>query len=352
MIFKNPKTNSTRLKLKGVGIGILLFYPFFSLAGSNMIPSPMNFEISVDQLDLALKQINQRLIQETLFVIPNNDGEARRAVAILTALKVPHLLESKQAWGATLDKEKLENFLTIEIRRIVIFEIPGPEIEMQLARKGYEIKIIDHHAYKGLDRRTEKSSLEQLMSFINWPANQTDMAIAINDRGYIPGLKSSGFSPEEIASVREYDLIAQGQNLNDIRQQVKLAQLLIPVLPKREGITILDNVEANEGILKQELAIREDNGLADTFEVRGTKVGFTGNPAAVKALLAFDFTTLGYDPGSYTQYGGGDPYASMFFGFKPSKAPRGFRQLVPSEVADKLLGLIIKTKKAQASSTP
>jgi hypothetical protein len=216
-----------------------------------------------------------------------------------------------------------------------------------LAQKGYDIKIIDHHAYKGLDRRTEKSSIEQLMSLINWPANETDMAIAVNDRGYIPGLKGSGFSSAEIESIREYDLVAQGQILNEVRQQVKLAQLLIPVLPKREGVTILDNVEANEGILKQELAIREEDGLANTFEVRSTKLGFTGCPSAVKALLAFDFTTLGYESGSFAQYGGGDPSASMFFGFKPNKSPAGFRQLVPKNVADKILELIISTKKDQ-----
>jgi hypothetical protein len=125
--------------LKRFGYGMFLIYASPSIEGSNLkcvdsinkqVPetsplqkSRLNFEISQEQLDVALKQINQSLIQETLFVIPNNDGEAKRTVEILKALKVPHLLESKQSWGATLDKEKIAHYLTIEIRRIVIFEI-------------------------------------------------------------------------------------------------------------------------------------------------------------------------------------------------------------------------------------
>ncbi len=313
---------------------------------------PLQFEISQNHIKKALKQIDHRLIQETLFIIPNNDGEARRAVQILLDLHVPHLLVSQQGWGARLENEKLEAYLKPAVKKIVIFEIPGPTVETQLRERGYEVIILDHHEYVdlGLDYTKPESSLEGLMNLISWPASRTDRAIAINDAGYIPGLRDNGFTPEEIRAVREFDLVAQGRSLRAVRDQVKAAQKLIPKLPKREGITMAIDVPVDETILKQEIALLSTDGRADTFEVRRDKVGFTGNPAAVRALLAYDYTRFGYAPGGFRPYGGGSESGSMFFGFKPTSLPAGSKERLPQTVIDGIFQIIINARKAHLQS--
>ena len=88
-------------------------------------------------------------------------------------------------------------------------ETRAPHIatEEKLREKGLNVIIVDHHYYNEIDRRQDLSSLEQIMELVNWPANQVDMAIAVNDRSYIPGLKEMGLSEEEIRKVRKFDLI-------------------------------------------------------------------------------------------------------------------------------------------------
>ena len=294
------------------------------------------FNIPPEQIAAAKGRVDRALLNETLFVIPNNDGEARRAAEILRAAGASHLQISGQEWGATLDKEPLDPQKLSHVKRVVVFEIPGAETEVKLKRQGLEVIPIDHHAYKGLDRRRPESSLEQLMALIHWPMSRTDEALAINDRGYIPGLKKMGLSEDQIRQIRKYDLIAQGRSEHDVDTAIRQAHDLIPSLPRRKGVYILDRVNADEAILKQELAIQSKDGLVSTFEIRPDKVGFSGNPAIVQALLKTKFEELGYEPGSFAQYGGGDPQASMFFGFKPTKPPKGESELIPRRVLEKI----------------
>ena len=302
---------------------------------------PTDFVISEAQKAQARSQIDHRLLSETLFVVPNNDGEARRAVEILQAAGAPHLQVSAQAWGATLEREPLRPDVLARVRRVVIFEIPGQKVEDSLRAQGLEVLVIDHHAYQGLDRRRPEGSLEQLMGLIRWPMSAADEAIAVNDRGYIPGLKKLGLSADEIRAIRTQDLVAQGRSLTEIEGATGQAQGLIPSLPRlKNGTFVLDRVTADETILKQELAIQEPNGLVSTFEIRPDKLGFSGNPAAVQKLLELDYETLGYAPGAFAKYGGGDPKASMFFGFKPKSPPQGETALIPERVLQQIRRVI------------
>jgi O-acetyl-ADP-ribose deacetylase (regulator of RNase III) len=299
-----------------------------------------DFSISAEQLAKAKQQVDQKLLNETLFIIPNNDGEAVRAGAILEALEAPHFQQSAQGWGATLANEPLDQAKLSGVKRVVVFEIPGLEVEEKLRKQGLEVVVVDHHAYKDIDRRRQESSLEQLMSLINWPMSRVDEALAVNDRGYIPGLKKMGLSEDEIREIRSYDLLSQGKSKNEIMKETEKSRALIPSLPQKNGIYILKKVSVDEGILKQELAIKSKDGLSSALEINDSKVGFTGNPGITKKLLNYNFEELGYDPGSFAKYGGGDPEASMFFGFKPTKPPVGETELLPKKVLEKIENLI------------
>ncbi|MEN9723240.1 MAG: hypothetical protein RJB38_1226, partial [Pseudomonadota bacterium] len=317
-----------------------------SLSRFSSHSNDLELTITSEQISAAKQQIDQNLLNETLFIVPNNDGEARWAGEILRAAGAPYLQVSTQAWGATLDKEPLDSKILSKVKRVVVVEIPSEETEEKLRQQGLEVITIDHHEYKHLkldrSKGSTRSSLEQLMALIRWPMSRTDEAFAVNDRGYIPGLKKMGLAEEQIRQIRRYDLIAQGRVDQEVDAATRQAQSLIPTLPRRNGIYILDRVSADEAILKQELAIRSQDGLVSTFEIRSDKLGFSGSPAIVRGLLETKFETFGYEPGSFAQYGGGDPNASMFFGFKPKKAPRasggseGELELIPKRVLEKI----------------
>lgn len=289
----------------------------------------IDFKIPAEQIAEGRARVNKIYLNETLFVVPRNDGEAVRAVEILEALGAPHLRVSKQAWGATLDREGLPARLPDGVKRIVVFEIPSITTENELRQNGIEVVIIDHHFYKDVDRRRDDSALEQLATILNWPMSKVDMALAVNDRGYIPGLKAMKLTEAEIREVRMYDTVAQGRTPDWVDEMVRISQNEIPKFKVEAGVTIIDRPVADEGILKQELAIRAQDGIAHSLIINSGRASFSGDPKVVKALLETNFEALGYPAGSYAQYGGGDPKASMFFGFNPKAAPQNAKELVP-----------------------
>ncbi|MES2963362.1 MAG: hypothetical protein V4760_05695 [Bdellovibrionota bacterium] len=289
----------------------------------------IDFKIPAEQIIEGRSRVNAKFLAETLFVVPKNDGEAVRAVEVLEALGAPHLRVSKQAWGATLEREGLPAKLPDGVKRVVVFEIPSIHEEKALREKGLEVVIIDHHFYKDVDRRRDDSSLEQLAAMLNWPMSKVDMAIAVNDRGYIPGMIAMGLSKQEIRDVRLYDTVAQGRTPDWVADMIRISQEDIPTFKVEAGVTIIDRPIADEGILKQELALRTVDGIAHSLIINSGRVSFSGDPRVVKSLLETNFENLGYAPGSYSQYGGGDAKASMFFGFNPKTAPQNAKELIP-----------------------
>lgn len=304
----------------------------------------IDFKIPSEQIAEGRARVDQAYLNETLFIVPRNDGEAVRAVEILEALRAPNLRVSKQAWGATLDREGLPARLPEGVKRVVVFEIPSIATESELRAKGIEVVIVDHHFYKDVDRRRDDSSLEQLASLLNWPMSKVDMAIAVNDRGYIPGLKAMGLSEAEIREVRVYDTVAQGRSKEWVEETVRMSQEDIPKFKIEAGVVIIDRPVADEGILKQELAIRAHDGIAHSLIINNNRVSFSGDPKVVKALLETNFENLGYAAGSYAQYGGGDPKASMFFGFNPKAAPQNAKELIPFGVQRRIREIVKQTR--------
>ena len=275
------------------------------------------------------REIDVDYVNDTLFIVPGNDGEARRANQILTAICAPHHHISQQRWGASIDDEwqRLSPQMLKQVKRVLIFEMPGRlaqqdgefAAEKRFRSMGIAVDIIDHHHYSWIDRYRDTSSLEQLCAKIGWTMDENDLAIAINDRSHVHGLKRLGYSTMQIRDVRRYDMMAQGYSYSFIDKQIHQAHALIKSLEKAkiENLWIFRNVRAHSAILIQELAIRNNNAVVHVFEMRTRKLGFSGEPTVVDQLLREDFTRLGYRPG-YASYGGGDGAISKFWGFKPA----------------------------------
>ncbi len=308
---------------------------------------PEHFRLSEELAGQSSKNIHRQFLEQTLFVLPENDGEALRSSHILQILKAPHLIRSSQSWGATLDREPfLKMTLNSKIKNICIFEIPGPKEEQALSNQGFKLHIVDHHFYEDLDRSVVLSSIEQLSALIGWELSDVDKSIAINDRSYIPGLRAElGLDNAAIESIRLYDLQAQGNKLKDIQKSIEKARRLIPGIPKKDNLYILEKLKESHSIIKQEIALQHTSGVANILEYAKSKVGFSGSPKVAKLLMAVDFEQLGYAKGTYKKYLGGDAKHSMFFNFKAFQPPRlpaqalSFEDLVPGFVREELEAL-------------
>ena len=290
--------------------------------------------------------LNTDHIKNTWFILPSNDGEARRACEILKLVGAPRVHISQQGWGAVLDREMscLDWSQAQGASKVLIFEIPGKRnkngvisCEEDFILKGMELVIIDHHYYRWVDRYRPDSSLEQLCQFIGWKPGFTDLAISTNDRSYIPGLKKMGLTNPEIYDVRIYDLIAQGYSINYIKDQMKRAPAEIARLEsdKAGDLWIIEKPDIERSFLLQELAINSDDGIVHALEIQTNKLRFSGSPAAVSKLLNLDYKKLGFKPG-YACYGGGDDSGSKFWGFRPANGGKR----ISSEFVDDVIGII------------
>lgn len=299
------------------------------------------FPISPEQLNQALAQVDAKYLEQTLFVLPKNDGEALRAVQILLALGVPNLHVSEQSWGASIDHEVIPYNILRRVQRVVIFEMPGAQGEAALRKSGKEIVIIDHHGSELFPDRYKKiSSLEQLAALLNWPLSDDDRAIAVNDRGYIKGLRGLDISEEQIRRIRTFDLQAQGRTKADIEDATIKARNLLAFLPVERGVTLYNGERVDTVILQQELALSVPSGVVNFLGVTGS-VRFSGQADIVKALSEIRLTDFGVNAADFDMYHGGDAEAgSMFFGLK-FKAGKGgtFPQALLQKVQDTVISL-------------
>ncbi|MEN8219359.1 MAG: hypothetical protein ABFS56_23970 [Pseudomonadota bacterium] len=296
------------------------------------------FEISKAQISDNAKSLHWEFIEKTLFILPMNDLEAMRSVLILEAIGAQFVHNSQQGWGALLEKEDIPIQLLSKVKNIVIFEIPGVKKEQALINDGYHLLIIDHHHYNHLrlDRSQALSSLEQLCQLIGWQMDELDKAIAINDRSYIPGLKAAGISESLIRDIQIMGYLIQGRSYHKIIKGMQTAKNTIKSLPQQNGVYILKNKKESR-LLLLELAIESPNGVVNVIEISKTKIGFSGSPKVVQALLKFDFTTMGYQQKTFKQFGGGDVQQSMYFAFIPKTPPSNYKELIPPQFEEKIV---------------
>lgn len=307
--------------------------------------SEFDFSIHRSSLVKNHKHINWTLLEEALFILPDNDGEAKRACQILKSLAAPHVHISKQGWGAVLDKEidKLSVPLSKKIKSIVVFEMPGRlnenqviSSEQSLRDRGYDVIIIDHHYYHWVDRYCERSSLEQLCQLIGWPLSLVDEAISVNDRSYIPGMKKMGLSNSQIIEIRTYDLLAQGFQRPYIQSQTLKAQEEIQRFKehKKGDLWLVEDLRVERVFFLQELALRSLDGVVHVLESAPHKLGFSGNPAVVKELMTLDFEPFNLKS-QYVNYSGGDEKFSKFWVFRMLKG-----KAIPSQLRAKFNSII------------
>jgi len=152
--------------------------------------------------------------QKTILLCPENDLESRTILKIAEKLNI-EVRPSTQKWGAKLEKEPDENFHNPDKKNIWVVEIPGPEKEAALKNKGYDLTIIDHHEYEGLNRYNDLSSLEQFAKKCGYELSEEEKVIAINDRSYIWGLISEGVSLENIMAIRKEEMLIQSWTPED-----------------------------------------------------------------------------------------------------------------------------------------
>jgi esterase len=300
-----------------------------------------DYQITEARITELKNQVDQTKLEETLFVIPANDGEAVRAHQILHSLEAPYVILSRQGWGATLDKEKLPKGLLDKVKNVAVFEMPHLQTEEKLKGFGKNVIIFDHHAYKVVDRRADKSSLQQLMDYLNLKMDKVDNIIATNDHSYIPGLKEIGLTKEEIYKIRKYDRLSQGhplklveETMEDAVKQVALVKAgrASKVLSFKDGIYILHE-GGDKGTILAELNIQAVKGeIVNLFELRNGGVGFSGSPKVVKKLYNTNFEEFGYESKDILKYIYGDDKHAMSFRFRPQKPPRGFTELLPKSL--------------------
>ena len=284
-----------------------------------------------EQVAERMKELNWDYINETLFILPHNDGEAWRASAILEAIGAPHVRYSNQAWGAKLDLEEFTSRDLKGIKRVVTFEMPGVEKEAWFSRQKIQVEIIDHHTYAGLNRYRPDGSLDQLCEKIGWKQTTEDQWISMNDRAFVPGLKSLALSPVDIQAVRRFDYLSQGQLYGKLKTDSEVAAKRASELRPANGYYTIRNEDV--ALIREALAVQSTDGVVNVFEsdIRFAKVGFSGDPRVVDALVAFDFKKLGYAEGDFSAYSVGSA-PSKLFGFKAKAAPKGSSDWLPDSV--------------------
>lgn len=155
-------------------------------------------------------------MSSTILLCPKNDEESLQILKIAEAAGIPTVI-SPQPHGARLYNElnliaRLKQ-TDPDARRVVIVELPGPQVEDELRSIGYEVVIIDHHRYDDLDRMQHLSSLEQFLDVFELDdARLTSLGfdpllvrgVGMIDRGFVWELKKEGLSKEDQKRVRDY----------------------------------------------------------------------------------------------------------------------------------------------------
>jgi hypothetical protein len=155
----------------------------------------------------------------TVLLCPKNDEESVLILKIAKAVGIP-TLTSPQAHGSRLELEKdLEERLKAvnpNAKTVVIVEIPGPEREAELEKAGFEVVIIDHHRYEGLNRMKQESSLDQFLVVFGLTDEKLVelgfdpflvKGVGMMDRGWVWELSREGIEKADRKRIMDYYLL-------------------------------------------------------------------------------------------------------------------------------------------------
>ncbi|MFA5945608.1 MAG: hypothetical protein WC802_01705 [Patescibacteria group bacterium] len=155
-------------------------------------------------------------LTKTILLCPKNDEESVLILQIAKSAGIPTVV-SPQEHGAKLELEKdLEERLkkaNPQASTIVIVETPGPEREQELEKAGYEVIIIDHHRYEGLNRMKQESSLDQFLVLFELDDAKLEelgfdpflvKGIGMMDRGWVWELAKEGIEKADRKRIMDY----------------------------------------------------------------------------------------------------------------------------------------------------
>ncbi|OHA32912.1 MAG: hypothetical protein A2928_04465 [Candidatus Taylorbacteria bacterium RIFCSPLOWO2_01_FULL_45_15b] len=135
-----------------------------------------------------------------VFFLGGQDLEME-SIGHLLALKLARFFDKKLAWGAKASSYREEiAAVAKEGANPVLIEL---EVDIPLPQSAI---VVDHHD----ERSGEKASILQVCDLLGQVPGRSELLIAANDSGYIPGIIAAGASPEEISYVRMLDRKAQG----------------------------------------------------------------------------------------------------------------------------------------------
>jgi hypothetical protein len=211
-----------------------------------------------------------------IWIVPVNDGEAVE-IRNLLRRQGERVFTTAQPWGASWAGLEPELATSIETALgadpslgVIGVELAGP------TRWGG--RNVDHHFYKGDDRRHPLSSLEQVAVLLDTTLTRHQRLVAVNDAGWIPGLISFGATPSEIEIVRAQDRCAQGVTPDQEAQAVRdLA------LAERRGRNVLVNCPTGATSAHSDRlwgSFTDANGSYDELLTAGPRVWIYYGPRA------------------------------------------------------------------------
>lgn len=171
--------------------------------------------------------------KQRLFLIGGLDLEMQTIINLLHKRNIPYCNAVLHWHNALLSKYQTEikrygNRMEWELYGIELREdIPVPS----------NYSCIDHHN----NRAHRPSSLEQVAALLHEPMDRYFQLVSANDAAYIPGMKSMGATPEEIAHIRLADRKAQGVT----EEEERLAEISIAEGMHREGNLLLVHAQTS-----------------------------------------------------------------------------------------------------------
>ena len=192
--------------------------------------------------------------KDILVILPQNDPESLVIGELCGAFGITCLL-SAQPHGAYLGAEpdivRRIKITKATVSVLVIIEIPGIKEEEMLRNQGYQVDIIDHHRYDGLDRMHTKSSLEQFLEY--FAISDEDLArrgfspllvrgVGVIDRAFVWGLMTEEYTQEErnqiIDYYQGYSLKLEGEGR---KEQEEIARQALAVAHETNGYLVVKN---------------------------------------------------------------------------------------------------------------
>lgn len=194
-------------------------------------------------------------------LLPKNDPESIVIGELCHAFSIPTVV-SDQPHGAYLAAEKkIEERVrqaNQNVKEIIIIEIPGIEEEEKLRKRGFQVTLIDHHRYEGLDRMHKKSSLEQFIELFDISNEEISHAgfnpmyikgVAVIDRSFVWGLSKEGFSQDQRKEIIEYyQSFLYKMYGKDRKAQEQLARELYEKRKTDHGFLIIQNTNPDIGV--------------------------------------------------------------------------------------------------------